>query len=156
MNVLPPESLNDAANEALGLWAAKQIGLPRPFEEFAALGVFDGEELKAVAVFHNWAPECGVIELSLAGEGGRWMTRPVLWEMFSWAFDRRGCQLVVARVSEKNRQENGRGLVRICRAYGFEEVFIPRLRGRDEGEYILTLTDDAWRSNGFHKEHMNG
>jgi len=153
---LSPEIADGSATDALGLWCASQLGLPRPFENFAALGVFDGNELSAVVVYHNWYPENGVMELSCASTSPRWMTRPVLHEMFSFPFDRRGCQLVAMRVSEHNHTAEGRGLLRMSHAYGFEEHRIPRLRGRDEAEIIFTLTDDAWRANGFHKEHRNG
>ncbi|UWF68413.1 MULTISPECIES: hypothetical protein [unclassified Brucella] len=42
-------------------------------------------------------------------------------------------------------------MIRIARAYGFSETYIPRLRGRDEGEFIFTLTDDDWRNGRFFK-----
>lgn len=152
MIVLKPEAVRADIGQSLALWCAQRIGLPRLFENYAVLAVFD-KALKAVIVYHNWYPEHGVIEMSCAGEGRNWMTRPVLREMFAFPFERRGCQLVVLRVSERNRDENGRGLQRMLCAYGFNETRIPRLRGRDEAELIYTLADDDWRANGFHKEH---
>jgi len=138
---------NPEMNEALANWCAAQLALPRPFQPpYTAMGTFDGELLVAVHVFNNFYPETGVIEMHGAAITPRWMTRPVLKELFTFAYERCGCQNVVMRVSERNTR-----LHRQLVAYGFKHVTIPRLRGRDEAERIYWLTDDAWRSNGFHR-----
>jgi RimJ/RimL family protein N-acetyltransferase len=123
----------------------------RGFGECVALAVLadDGRMVSGV-LFHNWNPEHGVIEMSAASVEKRWLTRPVLWAMFNYAFNDAGCQLVVMRVSERNRMENGRGIQRILKAYGFEEYRIPRLQGRDTAELIYTLADDVWRAKETH------
>ena len=152
MNVVWAGSDKAELNQALGNWCAAHIGLPRPFRPpFTTMGVFDGETLLAVILYNNFQPEAGVIEIHGAAETARWLPRPVLYQMFSYPFDQIGCQSVVMRVSERNTR-----LLRILTAYGFDHVVIPRLRGRDEGERIFWLTDDAWRSNRFHKENSNG
>lgn len=145
MNILRPEDAGDV-QEQLALWCTRQIGLPRMFDHYRTMGVFDGEKLIAVMVYHNWQPECGVIEISGAATDKRWLTRPALYEMFAYPFDRLEYQLVVMRVSQNNQMANGRGLQRMLKSYGFNEYRIPRLRGRDEDEIIFTLTDDQWRS----------
>mgnify|MGYP001186295903 CR=1 FL=1 len=138
-------------NRALAAWCADQIGLPRPFQEpYITMGVFDGSKLVAVMLYNNFHPEAGVIEIHGAATSPRWLTRPVLWEMFSYPFIQMGCQNVVMRVSERDKR-----LARILTAYGFQHVTIPRLRGRDEGERIYWLTDDAWKANGFHREALD-
>lgn len=152
MNLLVPEDAGPVQGQ-LALWCAQHIGLPRVWPHCRTLGVFDGDQLKAVVVYHNWDPESGVIEISAASTSKRWLTRPVLREIFAYPFDRLAYQMVVARVSPKNQTESGRGTVRIFRSFGFNEYRIPRLRGRDEDEIIFTLTDDQWRSNGYHKEN---
>lgn len=152
MHILWGGGNNPDLNRALGDWCAAQIGLPRPFEDpFTTMGVFDGEKLLCVIVYNNWQPEAGVIEIHGAGLSPRWLTRPVLKAMFAYPFEQLGCQQVIMRVSERNSR-----LMRMLTAYGFDHVTIPRLRGRDEGERIFWLTDDAWRANGFHKEHAHG
>jgi RimJ/RimL family protein N-acetyltransferase len=50
------------------------------------------------------------------------------------------------RVSERNKT-----MIGIARKFGFSETYIPRLRGRDEGEFIFSLTDDAWRASPYNK-----
>lgn len=110
------------------------------------MGVLDGTELVACMLFNNWQPEAGVIEIHGAGVTPRWLTKPVLKEMFDYPFRQLGCQNVIMRVSERDNR-----LLRMLTAYGFENVAIPRLRGRDEGERIFWLTDDAWNANKFNK-----
>lgn len=112
------------------------------------MAVVDEDAVKAVVLFHNYEPEAGVIEVSAASDSKRWLTRPILWEMFSYAFGEVGCQAVVARIDPDNTS-----LARIFTAYGFTRHDIPRLRGRDKADCVLVLTDDAWAANGFHKEH---
>lgn len=110
--------------------------------------------MAAGVVFHDWNPEAGIIELSAACTTRRWLTRNVLWQMFSYPFIGCNCQMVVLRVSERNETENHRGIQRISRAYGFQEHRIERLYGRDHAGILFTLTDDDWRANGFHKTEM--
>ncbi|GHA15126.1 hypothetical protein GCM10007989_07350 [Devosia pacifica] len=148
MNILPPEAAQEVEKD-LAAWCARQIGYSRVWGHCRALGVFDDEKLVAAAIYHNWQPEAGVIEISTAAITPRWLTRKVLHELFAYPFDRLGYQLVVLRISA-NRGED-RGICRMCRAFGFEEYRIPRLRGRDEDELIFTLTDDAWRASRFEK-----
>jgi RimJ/RimL family protein N-acetyltransferase len=113
---------------------------------YCSMAVFDDERMIAGVLYNNYQPREGVIEMHAASIDRRWLTRLVLREMFSLPFDQYGCQLCALRVSETNKH-----MIRIAKAYGFKEHVIPRLRGRDEAEHILTLSDDDWRSNRFNK-----
>lgn len=114
---------------------------------YAAMAVVDDTRIIAGVLYNNWHPENGVVEMHAAAVDKRWLTRPVLKAMFAFPFDQMKCQMCVLRVSENNK-----AMLRIAKAYGFREYVIPRLRGRNEAEHILTLTDDDWRANRFHKE----
>lgn len=141
-------------NEGIAAFVGSHIeGGYRGFGEHMSMGVIDGHTLLAGVVFHNFNPEAGVIEFSAASNTARWLTRQSLWAMFNYAFNTSKCQMVVMRVSEDNRQWNGRGIQRILKAYGFKETRIENLRGRGMAELIYTLTDEAWASNGFHRQH---
>lgn len=136
-------------NQSLWIWASKQIfGDCRGFGPCATLGVFDACELCAVMVYHNFQKDAGVIEISGAAGTSRWLTRPVLKEMFSLPFDRMDCQTVVMRVSPDEKQ---RHIHRMLKAYGFQEYRLPRLRGRGEDELIFLLHDDVWQDNRFNR-----
>lgn len=47
-------------------------------------------------------------------------------------------------------------MLRIGLAYGYTAHRIPRLRGRDEAEIILTLPEETWRASRFHKRLTDG
>jgi RimJ/RimL family protein N-acetyltransferase len=134
--------------QAVGDFVSISIfGKPGRIEKYSAMAVTDDDRLIAGVLYNNWHPDTGVIELHAASTDKRWLTRPVLKAMFAYPFDGIGCQMCVLRVSEHNKP-----MIRIAKAYGFKEHVIPRLRGRNESEHILTLTDDDWRVNRFYKD----
>lgn len=137
-------------------WVAAHIpGCERGFGPCQAMGVLDDAgDLVAGMVYHEFNPEAGLMEISGASTTPRWLTRSVLYSMFSYPFDRAGCQAVAMRVSANNVMWNGRGLPRLLKAYGFHETRIPRLFGRNEDGILFMLYDDEWRKNGFHRENM--
>lgn len=114
-------------------------GKPECLSDYCTMAVIENGTLVGGTVYHNYHRDEGVIELTSASTSKRWLTRPVIRAMFDLPFDRLGCQLIALRVSERNKN-----MCTIARKFGFDEVYIPRLRGRDEGEWIFTLTDDAW------------
>jgi len=118
------------------------FGKPDQIERYCSMAVFHGEQLVAGTLYHNWQPDSGVIELSSASTDRRWLTKTVVKAMFHMAFAMIGAQLVALRVSERNT-----GMVAIAQRFGFQGVLIPRLRGRDEAEWLFTLTDDDWRAS---------
>lgn len=120
----------------------------REFGQGTAMLVLDDKNVIAVMIHHNLDRGAGVIEISGAADSARWLTKPVLWELFAYPFKQLQCQAVVMRVDPENSR-----LDRILKAYGFARYDIPRLRGRNKPEAVYVLGDDAWRANGFHKEY---
>lgn len=132
-------------NRAVGEFVSSIVfGRPDALNMYCTMAVVEDGKLIAGTVYHNWQEEAGVIELTSGSLSKRWLTRHVISSMFTLPLVRLGCQLVVLRVSERN--EN---MIGIARKFGFSETFIPRLRGRDEGEIIFTLTDDQWRTSPY-------
>jgi RimJ/RimL family protein N-acetyltransferase len=117
-------------------------GRPGVMDSYCSMGVYHKGALVAGTLFHNCQPECGVIELTSGATDRRWLTRTVIRHIFHMAFDLIGAQLAVMRVSEHNAD-----MVAIAQRFGFSGVLIPRLRGRDESEWIFTLADDDWRAS---------
>lgn len=139
---------NPDANEIMGDFVSEIIWNQKGcIRDYCSMAVFENGAIIAGTLYHNWHPEEGVIELTSASLSKRWLTRSVIRAMFWLPFERLGCQLVVLRVSERNKNMCG-----IARTFGFSEVYIPRLRGRDEGEFIFSFTDDQWRSSKYYKE----
>ncbi|WP_273727475.1 N-acetyltransferase [Brucella gallinifaecis] len=119
---------------------------PQALDKYAALGFFEEGDLIAGVLLHNWHPESGVMEMTAGATSKKWLNRRTLQTLFSLVFGGFKNQLVVMRVSDRNQS-----MIRIARSFGFSETFIPRLRGREEGEFIFTLTDDEWRNGRFFK-----
>lgn len=113
-------------------------------KDFCSMGVFDDDELIAGVLYHNWYPDNGVIELTSAATSKRWLTRRVIRAMFHLPFHLLGCQMCLLRVSERNET-----MVHIARSFGFDEIYVPRLFGRDEGAYLFTLTDEQWAQSPY-------
>lgn len=148
MNLIWGGASNPQVNDGLARWCAAHIGLPRPFEPpYTTMGVLSGDQLSAVVLWNNYQPEAGVIEFHGAAISKRWLNRRSLEAMFRYPFAEVGCQMVVTRNSDRNTS-----LHRMLASYGFDRFHIPRLRGRDEGEVLWTLTDDQWRSSKFYKD----
>lgn len=124
---------------SIGIW-----GEPQRIEKYASMAVLQDGKLIAGTLYHNYYEDEGVVELSSFSLSKLWLTRKVLNAMFAMPFERLGCQLVVTRVSERNTV-----MIDIMRRFGFDEVLIPRLRGRDHGEFIFSYTDDQWHSSKF-------
>ncbi len=140
---------NPKDRELMATWCANHIwpGLEKSFGSCTTMGVIRKGRMIAVVVFHNWQPECGVIEMSAASTDKRWLTRRVLHAMFSYCFDTTGVQMVVLRTAPGDTV-----MRRIMKSYGFKSYCIARLRGRNEDELINTLTDDDWKSNRFERQ----
>jgi len=128
-------------------WVASelnQIGFAGNF--ITAFGNFEGNKLLGGVVFHNYYPKEGVVEMSAAGIDARWLSRQMIRSMFNYAFGVLGCQMTILRVSEHNSR-----MLNIADRFDFKGYLIPRLRGRNEGEWVLTYTDDQWRDSPFNR-----
>jgi RimJ/RimL family protein N-acetyltransferase len=111
------------------------------------IAVAEDDKVIAAVIFHNYDQDAGVIEMTGAADNPRFMSRRFLREVFGYIFDQMRCQLVVMRVDPENRR-----MCSIAQRYGFARYDIPRLRGRDKGEAIFLLTEEAWRGNRVLKE----
>jgi RimJ/RimL family protein N-acetyltransferase len=119
---------------------------PQGFGASRCVGVIDNDgRLVAGWAWHEWNPHAGTIEFSGASTTPKWMTREILHELFAYAFDGIGCQMIVTRNSEHNTR-----LHRQLKRYGFDRIDIPRLFGRDENGVVWTLTAEQWRAGQFY------
>lgn len=142
---------NAEFNEAVGNFVSEVVfGEPGRVSNYSSLAVHDRGRLIAGVLYHNYYPREGVIELSAGAIDRRWMTRPVLKAIFAVPFDIFRCQLAAIRVSERNRV-----MIDIARGLGFVGYLIPRLRGRDHAEWLMTLTEEDWRAHPINKRQTS-
>jgi len=140
-------------NRALSDWISVKVwnendSLPKPSRCF---GVFKDGELQGAVAFHNYQPQWGVIEFTGAATGDRWLSREVIREIAAYGFDHLGCQLMVIRTDPGNDR-----VIRIFSALGFEKFTIPRLRGRDKAEIIMTLSVETRDASPFIRRQSHG
>lgn len=127
-------------NAKVGQFVSRVIwGDDRGFSPFCSMAVVENGALIAGVVYHNSDPDAGVIELSAGAIDRRWLRPHVIRRMFGIAFDVLGCQMAILRCAVDNDNMCG-----IARRFGFSEVIIPRLWGRNRDGAIFTMTDDAW------------
>lgn len=121
---------------------------PDGFGASRCVGVIDSSgHLIAGWAWHGWNPYAGTIEFSGAAINPKWMTRAILNELFGYAFNKIGCQMVVTRNSATNTR-----LHRQLNAYGFTRFDVPRLFGRDEDGVFWTLTDSDWKQSRYYEQ----
>lgn len=136
---------NARESGAVAWFVANSIpGCERGFGPCVASGVYRDGVLIGGTVYHNWNPEAGVMEMS--GAGKNWWNRAYLKAVHDYIFNDAKCQLAVMRVAETNTR-----MLRAAERFGYSKHMIPRLRGRNEAEAILTLTDDDWRQSKFNR-----
>jgi RimJ/RimL family protein N-acetyltransferase len=118
----------------------------RGFGKCKAIGVIDGDgRLLAGIVYHNWSPEAGVIEISMAAlPKTKWLTRETLHRMFEYPFDQIGVQMIMHVVPA----DDERSLRQIAVA-GHMFIKVPRLLGRDRDAVLCLLTREAWDASKF-------
>lgn len=121
---------------------------PEGFGNCQAVGVIDNDDkLVAGWVWHDWNPAAEIMEFSGASTTPLWMTRKILHQLFHYAFELVGCQMIVTRNSETNTR-----LHRQLKRFGFDRIDIPRLFGRSENGVVWTLTEEQWKAGGFYVE----
>lgn len=126
-------------------WVAGNLGIRKWAESFSIANVKD-QFILGATVFHNWFPETGVVELTSFSASPRWMSRAMINAVLGYAFDNLKCQMVVLRVSEINTR-----MTNTAEGLGFKGYLIPRLRGKDEAEWIFCLTDDEWAVSPYRR-----
>ena len=61
---------------------------PRTKDDFQAADVLAGGDVRGVVLFTDWFPEYGTMQVHIGGTGPGWLSRPILRELFAYAFVR--------------------------------------------------------------------
>ena len=120
----------------------------RGFGACKAIGVIDNDgRLIAGIVYHNWHPEAGVIEMSVAAlPHAQWRTRETLRRMYEYPFEQIGAQMVLHMTSADDER-----VLRQLATIGYMLVTVPRLLGRDRDGVLCLFTREAWEQCKFIK-----
>lgn len=142
-----PSSSPDS-NKSVGEFVSRGIfGFPDGFEKYSTAAISLNGKLIAGIVYHNYHPKEGVIELSAFSLSKRWLTKKTIYSILNEPFVSLGCQMLIFRTSSKNDK-----MLKINRGLGFSEILLPRMRGKNEDEFLFTLTDDDWKSSKYYAQ----
>jgi RimJ/RimL family protein N-acetyltransferase len=120
----------------------------RGFGNCRAIGVIDADgKLIGGVTYHGWQPEAGTIEMSAASTTPRWLSAIVLDAIFRYPFVTVGCQLVLMRVSARNKR-----LTKQLDRLALRRHEIPRLYGRNEDGVIYSMADNDWANWPFKRK----
>ncbi len=148
------QTQNPAANRVVGDFVSVGIwGEADRLRDYCTMGVFSGAGLLVGGVvYHNWAPDEGVIEISSFARARNWMSRTIIRAAYAMPFDLLGCQSIVSRYSSAAKH-----IGKFWRSLGAIEVNLPRLRGKHEpDETLAILTDDAWLASKWGQGILHG
>lgn len=124
-----------------GLWQGRET-----FGAGTAIGFANAKEgLIAGFVYHNYAPDQGVIELSGYSTRRNWASRDAVSLIFGrYPFLHLGCRLLMARHSETNNCVR-----RIWAALGADETLIPDIVADGVAQAIAVLKRDVFLTSKF-------
>jgi RimJ/RimL family protein N-acetyltransferase len=135
-------------NRALCSFAGKFFTEAIDFGPCMTLGVMRKGQLVGVVVFHDFLPDRGTIEFTIAANTARWLTRNVVNECARLAFQVNNCQMAFARCDAENKSTD-----RMMTALGFQKITIPNMRGKGRDESLFCMTQDAWNLSRFKNEN---
>lgn len=130
-------------------WVASMIPeLRTSFGPCAAIGVVDDEgSIIAGAVYHDYMPHAGVVQMSVAAlPHSGWLTRETIRRCWSFPFQYLQCQMIIMVVPYEQER-----ILRQLAVGGFAFVQMPRLMGRNRHAVIATLTEEDWAKNPLYR-----
>lgn len=133
------------ADEAVGAWVLSRIpSMPRLPVPYVGIGVVQGAQLVAGVLYHGYVPEFGSIEVSIAADTPKWISRQRVSLILGYPFRQLRCQRVGAGIMASNKRS-----IRLCEGLGFKrEGVLRRGFGRDDA-VILGLLREEWERGRY-------
>ncbi len=94
-------------------WVRERIPGASPWEKFTSLGLLDDDQLIAGVIFDRFIPGVN-IDITVAADGRRWLTRNFLHRVFSYPFIQLGVKRITALIPKSNEASE-----RFCSHLGF-------------------------------------
>lgn len=133
-------------DELVAHWVSERCGAERGFGQgYRAIGVSKGNSLIAGFVYHDWFPEFGVMEMSLAADSPKWASRRVISALLQFPFVGCGVQRIGVMVESGNDKA-----LRLAEGVGFErEAVLERAYGPGRDAVVLRLFREDWEAGRF-------
>lgn len=112
----------------------------------ATMGVTRDGLLVGGVVFHEYRTEVNTMQLSIAGDRCRWLTRGVINDAMRFAFDMVKVGAIWAMVSEKNA-----AALKMDRIIFAHESYVPHMFGENHGGMMMTLSDTEWKAHRLYR-----
>lgn len=124
------DSVLYGADMQVARWLARRVANYSPTPAVRALGILKGGKLVAGVAYEHFN---GVhVEAVIAGEGGRWASRPVLRRIFGYPFE----QLGVAAISVSVPMSNLASL-NLATKLGFQPEALVTFAAHDGGTLVI-------------------
>lgn len=108
----------------------------------------DATRLYAVCVWHNYVPECGLIELTASSKAGaiHWGRPNVIRELLHYPFAQVGCRKMVVHIATSNAAANA-----VAAKAGLVHEATLRHHYRDKMHaHLWSMTAHEWRKSRWH------
>ncbi|MBM3346848.1 MAG: hypothetical protein FJY55_10190 [Betaproteobacteria bacterium] len=105
----------------------------------------------AGAVYHDYYPDYGTIQISLAAATPRWASRRIIGQILSIAFERYGCHKIWASTLHSNSHA-----LRFILGVGFEkEALLTDFFGPGRHSIATSMTRDQWAERYTHGQKVS-
>lgn len=143
-------SLLFGCDEIVAQWVAARIDhAARGFGPCTALGVMSGHRLICGCVYHDWHPDFGTIQLSIAASSPMWARRPIIAGLLAYPFAQIGARLVWSAIPADNRRS-----LRVCEHVGFKrEAILTERFGRGRHATVWFMKRHTYRKLYEDRDH---
>lgn len=134
-------------DSAVAAWTAERIPHVRGggFGPCAAIGVANGDRLLAGVVYHDYQPDCGTVQISMAAVNPRWAKREIIAGLLAYPFLQMGCYKVWTAIPADNALA-----IRVNIHIGFtREAVLAHHFGKDRHCVICRMTKPAFERRFF-------
>lgn len=91
-------------DEFVANWVKERISVPVTFVNPATISIIMDDKLIAAAVFTDWSPDRGDIQIAFAADHPKFMTRESINGVFNYPFVQLACRRVTSYVPVTNKQ----------------------------------------------------
>lgn len=128
-------------------WVADRMPYVSEFNQCAAIGLAENKQLIAAVVYHNYIPDYGNIEISMAADTPRWATPEAIGTFLRYPFVQLRCRRVTTCTPAKNKRAlrfnygigfKKEGVVR--QGYGKDDLVVCGLLYREAKKWIETTS----------------
>ena len=147
---MTPNRIIHGRDEAVAAWVARQIPHvgPRGFGPCRALAVVCGDRPLAGFVLHDYQPEAGTIQISMAAVSPLWAKPDTIRGLLAVPFQQYGCFKVWTCIPHDNERA-----IRFNEGIGMKsEATLRHQFGRGRHARIFGMTAPEWRAKWRVKE----